>query len=287
MRYAFPFLCAAMLATMMTTVNARDTAEDKEFAQRAASGPPPQTMRINDIMIEHYRLPEGQAEGHEFLMIHQGQEAPLRLVDHRFIMRQLHAGPGGGANLVFRGSSSEGSCCYTAYIVWLGGGMHVESVKLGASDFDVPSWSNGAPRIRFHDTAFAGWKADAAESPAPQVVLHLDIDAYVADIEAMRQPAPDAAALAALAEPIRLIYQGLPEGQLAPVLWGKMLDLIYSGNAAAARRLLDLAWPERRPGKAEFLAAFTGRLHDGEIWRRFDLGKLLDADTVFPPGLPL
>jgi hypothetical protein len=62
---------------------------------------------------------------------------------------------------------------------------------------------------------------------------------------------------------------------------GRMLDLIYAGNAAAARRLYNLAWPSDRPGKAEFLTEFARQLNSGELWRGYRLGKLLDPDAVF------
>jgi len=67
------------------------------------------------------------------------------------------------------------------------------------------------------------------------------------------------------------------------VLWSAMLEMIYAGNAGSARALLDAAWPGDRPGKEEFLTAFTRRLWGGTTWRRFDLGRVLGAADAFPP----
>jgi len=88
--------------------------------------------------------------------------------------------------------------------------------------------------------------------------------------------------LADQAAEIRKNY-GMPAGDtLGPALAAAMIDLIYAGNAGSARALLDATWPQAKPGKEEFLSDFTRRLWAGETWRRFELGRLLEADKAFP-----
>jgi hypothetical protein len=56
----------------------------------------------------------------------------------------------------------------------------------------------------------------------------------------MRHAAPTAAELDDVAAEIRAAATSDPDPP--PVLWAKMLDLIDTGNAPAARALLDRAW---------------------------------------------
>ncbi len=142
----------------------------------------------------------------------------------------------------------------------------------------------GPPRLHFRDFNFAGWNVPPGGGPAPPVVLTYDprIGEYDLDAGGMRKPAPSDAALADQAAAIRKTYEGLAGDTLDPSLWAAMLDLIYSGNARSARALLDAAWPEAKPGKDKFLADFARRLWAGETWRRFELGRLLEADQAFP-----
>jgi hypothetical protein len=139
------------------------------------------------------------------------------------------------------------------------------------------------PRLRLYDFAFAYWNTDFADSPAPLVVLSWDAAAhrYRADPAAMHRPPPDDPTLAAWAQEVRAKLAATRPDRLDPALWGHMLDLIYAGNALAARRFADLAWPPGRPGKRVFLAEFTSHLKSGELWRRYRLGNRLGADAVF------
>jgi hypothetical protein len=154
---------------------------------------------------------------------------------------------------------------------------------LADSDLTIEA-GKGGMRLRFRDMAFASWNAPFEKSPAPTVLLKYDRGArnYEADVDEMRKPAPDAAALKKQADAIRKTYEALPEGQLDPSLWAAMLDLIYSGNAEAARTLLDDAWPPDRPGEDAFLTDFSRQLWQGAIWRRFELGAALNVETAFP-----
>ena len=260
-------------------------AQEKELAARMAMGGRASIIRLNDVEIQDYKRRPGTDDAYEFLVVRKGGEPSIALADESFTTRNLQIGGGGaGPNAIFVGFSGGTHCCYTAHLVWIEGRLHHQAIDLGDSQLRVVSISN-VPQLRFYDFAFAAWNASFDESPAPQVILSYDPrkGEYAADAEAMRQTPPDEAMLRLRAEEIRKVYEGLHPGDLDPVLWSAMLDMIYAGNADSARALLEAAWPPDRPGKNEFLAAFTRQLWRGTTWRRFDLGRVLGAAEAFPP----
>jgi hypothetical protein len=279
-------LAAFVLMAMRGPAMALTQAEQQELARRQVEGPGPQLLRLNDVAIDQYRRPPGGDWQHEFLVLHRGTAPPIELAAASFTMRNLQVG-GQGPNAIYIGSSGGAHCCFTAHLIWIEGSIRHQAIELGSSDLEIQS-TGGVPRLRFHDFAFADWHASLAESPAPLVVLSYDSGAeeYIADRLAMRQPPPDEAALAEQAQAIRKVYEDLPADRLDPGLWSAMLDLIYSGNAAVARHLLDQAWPPGRAGKDVFLGDFTRQLWGGTTWRRFDLGQVLRAAGAFPPPAP-
>ena len=173
-------------------------------------------------------------------------------------------------------------CCYTVHVLRLGAEIIDERIPIRDSELTLDA-SVTPPRLRFYDFAFAYWNASFADSPAPPVILAWQPSArrYLPDVAAMRRPAPDAASLASQAAAVQAKLEKSPADRLDPALWGAMLDLIYTGNAAAASRFLDLAWPPDRPGKAAFRAEFARHLRSGELWRRYSLGSVLAASQVF------
>ena len=259
-------------------------AQEQELAARIAAGVRPSMIRLNDVAIEDYKRRPGEADATEFLVIRKDGEATITLADRGFTMRNLQVGGGPGPNAIFIGFSGGAHCCYTAHLIWIEGRLRHQEIELRESQLKVVPIS-GPPQLHFYDFAFAEWNATFADSPAPQVILSYDPrkGEYVADAQAMRQTPPDEAMLRLRAEEIRKVYDGLHPGDLDPVLWSAMLDMIYAGNAASARNLLDAAWPPDRPGKDEFLAAFTRQLWSGATWRRFDLGRVVGAAEAFPP----
>ncbi|MGH7125969.1 MAG: hypothetical protein ACREFI_16460 [Stellaceae bacterium] len=270
-----------MLLLVQVTESALTPAEDRELAQRIDSGIRPQIIRLNDTAIEDYKRPPDAADAHEFLVIRSPWDDPIKVADHDLAMRTLQVGGGPGPNAIYIGSSGGSHCCHTAHLIWIEGRAHDQDIPLGESDLKIEA-RGGPPRLRFNDYGFAGWGDPTAPTPAPPVVLAYDprVGEYRLDPDAMRKPAPSDAALADQAAEIR---SKLEVGDSHdPLLSGAMLDLIYSGNAPSARALLDAAWPEAKLGKDEFVQAFTKQLWAGETWRRFDLGRHLEADQAFP-----
>ena len=277
----------AMLTLAAASTLALTPEEERELAQRIGEGARPQIMRLNDVMIEDYKRPADASgsdqKSHEFLVIRSRWDDPIELADQTFAMRSLQVGGGPGPNAIYVGYSGGAQCCYTAHLVWIEGRVHHQEIPLGESDLKIEARA-GSPRLRFGDFRFANRKAPSASSAAPEVVLAYDPrrGEYGLDPDAMRKPPPSDAALADQATEIRNKDQALAGDALDSALSAAMLDLIYSGNAGSARALFDAAWPEAKLGKEKFLADFTQELWAGETWRRFELGRLLDADRVFP-----
>lgn len=261
--------------------------EEQELAQRIGSGVRPQAIRLNDTAIEDYKRPPDAAPAadrvHEFLVIRSPWDEPVKLAAYSFVMRNLQVGGGPGPNAIYVASSGVGRCCFTAHLIWIEHRMHHQAISLLNSDLKLDA-RGGPPRLRFQDYSMGGWNGGAAAFRAPEVVLAYDprVGEYRLDADAMGKPSPSDGALADQAAAIRKTYEALAPDALDPSLWSAMLDLIYSGNAPAARALLDAAWPEAKPGKDAFLADFTRQLWAGETWRRFELGRLLEAEQAFP-----
>jgi len=188
----------------------------------------------------------------------------------------------GQPDLIVTDYAGGAHCCYTVHVITLADRVQEDRIPIRDSELELDR-SATPPCLRFHDFAFAYWNAAFADSPAPLLVLSWDrsLRRYQADIDAMRRPPPDDKTLSAWAQEVRAKLAEARSDRLDPALWDHMLDLIYSGNALAARHFVDAVWPADRPGKRVFLAEFTSHLKSGELWRRYRLGNRLGADAVF------
>lgn len=224
------------------------------------------------------------APDHNLLVISQGGRTRYRLTAQsiEIVYRRAGQKTDQEPDLIVTAYAGGAHCCYTVHVISIDGSVVDEKIPIRDSELELDS-SATPPGLRFYDFAFAYWNAAFADSPAPLVVVAWDREArrYRPNIAAMRQPAPDEATLAASGAEMRAKLAAAPPDRPDPALWGHMLDLIYAGNAAAALRFFDVAWPPDRPGKAAFLADFTRHLRSGELWRRYRLGGLLGADAIF------
>jgi hypothetical protein len=266
--------------------------EEQELARRMSAVGKPGIIRLNDVVIEDYKRPVGADPGddsiHEFLVIRSPWDEPVKLAAYSFAMRTLQVGGGPGPNAIYVATSGTGRCCFTAHLIWINNRMHHQAIALLDSELKLEA-RNGPPRLRFQDHGFAGPDAPAATARRPDVVLVYDprVGEYALDPDAMRKPAPADSTLAEEAADIRKQLESAPAEEVRPILALAILDLIYDGNAPSARGLLDAAWPTTMPGKDRFLAEFTRQLWAGESWRRFQLGRLLEAEQAFPrPSAP-
>ncbi|MBI3706295.1 MAG: hypothetical protein HY246_01185 [Proteobacteria bacterium] len=212
---------------------------------------------------------------------------------------------GPGPDLVLMAWSGGAHCCSTFHAFLLRDtrfAVQTIDTRDGEGEI-VPGTAGPAAGLKFADANFAYWNTAFAFSPMPYVLLKWSGGRYVADAAAMRKPAPSAEEFAstrkevatALAEwrgpyvPVDdkdSIDAGRPRGGVRkpappPVLWDKLLDLIYSGHAPLAARLFDEVWPKTVAGKAAFWRDFTRQLRQGDIWRNFGLERALGAQPLF------
>jgi hypothetical protein len=246
-----------------------------EVLNDTANGPHPvlelpETLTLGDIIVERHDIaskPPGQS-----VTVARGRQRLVALQDQHFELNYQHADS--GPELIVTGWSGGAHCCYTLHVLSLVPPLQHQAIPVDDNDqVGFIDQDNAPPLLQFGDFTFAYWHAAFVDSPAPRLILRYDPGSrrYRADFAAMHKDPPDTAALKALV--------AKPQ---AP-LWGPMLDLIYSGNAPAARQLLDLAWPEGRPGKERFLACFTSQLRSGKLWQMFGLGTGFAAEADFPP----
>jgi hypothetical protein len=157
-------------------------------------------------------------------------------------------------------------CCTLATVLGLGDTLALYGSVDGA-DGDVEFEDldgDGASEARVGDFRFAYWRDYAfAETAVPDVVLRRRGDAWVPACDLMRAEAPDDRTLRRRAAELGA---GWIAGDPPAPLYGYALDLIYQGNADAAWRFLDLAWPPRLPGKRDFLRDLRDRLAGSPCW---------------------
>ena len=289
-RTARPQLWRAVFA--LSLLAPAGAAAESQILNDTANGPHPvldwpKDFHIGVTRIEHVACAEGQSKCHEALVIRRVQGVSWRLTAYRIELNYVAAHQGTDPDLIVTARTGGAHCCYTIHVLWTGPKVREQVIPvLDNDETGFLAQPEGPPKLRFGDFNFAYWRASFADSPAPSVILHFDSATmrYEVDVEAMRAAPPDEAALAGMASEIRKAESDLPIGDKppAPLLWSHMLDLIYSGNADSARRLLDLAWPAGRGGKDEFVACFTAKLNAGDWWRVAKLSKKLGADAVFP-----
>ena len=185
----------------------------------------------------------------------------------------------GKPNLVLGHWSGAAGCCYRLEIFEVGSEFRkIAGIDLqrsaGAEFADVDG--DGRLELVAEDWTFAEWHAPLADSPAPQVILRFRDGAFHLAADVMRKPAPRYSELMARVQQV-LTSRGWENPHDPPShLWGAMLDLIYSGNAAEAWRFCNAAWPPDREGKEAFLKEFRGQLAKSPYWA--DL-KALQSDS--------
>lgn len=174
----------------------------------------------------------------------------------------------GVPNLVLSAWSGGAHCCYTYHILELGETVRqvaaLEVSHAGQSHFEDPD-NDGKLKLVTADFTFAYWKASFADSPAPPVILEYRDGLYRLAGRLMLKPAPDEERLAGLAKGVSEA-EAWQRNDLPAALWKIMLDLIYTGNADAAFRFADRAWPEAVTGKEQFLADFRAQLMLSPYW---------------------
>ncbi len=286
------WLAATVLLAVFVQVAAPVLADD--ILNDTDNGPHPvldfpPVLDIAGAQLQRAASHDSEGRPSEMLTVQRGQHVLLRLRAYRFELNYRAKVSGAGSDAIVTGWTGGAHCCFTIHALWLSHDFRRQIIPVMDNDetgfLSDERGPDAPPKLRIGDFTFAYWRASFADSPAPTVIFRFDppTGRYAPDIEAMHKPAPDDAALAAMAKDIHDAERDLPKGDSppAPLLWKDMLDLIYSGNAPAAHRLFEMAWPEDREGKDEFLACFTEKLSKGIWWRSEKLGRLLEAEGVF------
>ena len=279
-------LCAAVLADPAPALAQARLDPAAEFAKRATAGPSPVVTSIGDIEARLFKR-EGKVWAFDHLVLARDGKEWLRLsdahVDIEYERPADHTAP--GPDLIVTTYSGGAHCCTAVHILQPKSAIKKQMIDIRDSGLIVEPGPNDAPRLRFADYAFAYWKAPFSESPAPEVVIYYDParGRYAADGPSMRRKAAERISLAGLAARIDDAFAKTPDDKLPPALWRHMLDLIYTGQAKAARDLLDRSWKRDAAAKDRFWDEFRDQLNKSVIWRRFALAKVLSAEAVIPP----
>ena len=189
----------------------------------------------------------------------------------------------GKPNLILGHWTGEAGCCYRLEVFEVGSdfrqvaGIDVQhSADAEFADVD----GDGRLELIAEDWTFAEWHAaspaTSPATPAPQVILRFRDGAFHLAADVMHKPAPPDSTLWARAQQVLASPAWKNSGALPASLWGGMLDLIYSGNAAAAWNFCEASWPPGRAGKEDFLKEFRSQLSRSPYW--MDL-KTLQSDS--------
>ena len=157
-------------------------------------------------------------------------------------------------------------CCTQAIILGLGdslsdlGAIDGADGEIEFEDVDGDS----LPEARVGDWRFAYWREyPFVETMAPTVILKFRDGAFRPACDLMRDDPPDDRTLRQRAQELS---RGWVAGDPPPDLYGYAVELVYAGNADRAWRFLDLAWPDRIPGKDAFVRDLKDRLTGSPCW---------------------
>ena len=176
----------------------------------------------------------------------------------------------GVPNLVVSEWSGGAHCCFSFHIFEIGKEFREIGV-LGAGHGDLAHFEkrSGEKGLVFvaNDWTFAYWNASFAQSPAPEVILRFSDGKYGLAVDLMRKPAPSDETMGEQIKQVQADKTWEGDGGPPVKLWEFMLDLIYTGNAAAAWQFFEKAWVPVVPGKTEFLTEFRSQLTKSRYWQ--------------------
>jgi hypothetical protein len=168
-------------------------------------------------------------------------------------------------------------CCFTLHVFELAETFQeIAQIELEDSDTShfVDLNHDGQYEIEGYDWTFAYWKASFNESPAPRIVLKYRAGRFRLALDLMRKPSPSPSKFDAMERAVEADNEWEPDAPpdceqdcgIPVALWKNMLDLMYTGHADLAWRLLDEAWPIEKKGEAAFAKAFYKRLSSSNYW---------------------
>jgi hypothetical protein len=227
------------------------------------------------------RIEEEYTVGRYTLQLIADTAARERIVDVRLDGRRVYAARAmtirlerigtditgdGVPDVIVQAYTGGAHCCSQALVLSLGdtlgdhGAIDGADGEIEFEDVDGDS----LPEARIGDWRFAYWRDYAfVETIAPTVILKFRDGAFRPACDLMHDDPPGERTLRQRA---RELSRGWVAGDPPPDLYGYAVDLVYAGNAGAAWRFLDLAWPARVPGRDDFVRGLRERLAGSPCW---------------------
>ena len=185
----------------------------------------------------------------------------------------------GSPNLLVSEWTGGANCCLTFHLFEIGkhfrkiGEIDAEFGDQGPHFVDLDQ--GRGLQVQLYDWTFANWHSDFADSPAPKVTLQYTDGGYRISPRLMRTPHVDQKDLDSKLRKIRSEAEGSqsgswPEANVSSVLWGTMLDLIYSGHQSRAWQFLEEAWPQNIRGEEIFRKDFSEQLKKSPFWKSIE-----------------
>ena len=170
-------------------------------------------------------------------------------------------------NLVVVGYSGGAHCCFKIHLFEIGEKFrHLQDLDLryGGTSFRNLD-KDAALEIVTTDWSYAYAWYSFPGSPSPRVLLKWDGKRYSPAPELMRKAGPAQDDLMKMAKTFQASDEW--EEKTPPyLLTREIMDLIYTGNMEAARKLYDRSWPKKVAGKKEFAEDMDQQLKASQFW---------------------
>lgn len=269
----------------------------ERLSERRTQDPVPQRFAIKGYVFSIY--PANAEHPSIFVAERRGRIVHLSTADRFNVVAFRERDWGEGPDLLVDAQTAAGGAGARLHAFVLGERFALQTIGLGDTYAGVDETGEAsAIRVQFADYAFMGWNAPLHNSPAPNLQLVWNGEKYAVDPASLRRARPTDAYDARYRTQVRASLEawkarggayvalglrapGGTVGAPPPPLWRYMLNMIYSGDSPAAKRLFDAAWPDDLDGKEAFWRDFLSRLRQGQAWRDLDLETALDASMLF------
>lgn len=289
------FLLVALLAS--NAASAFDWLTWERLSERRTQDPVPQRFALKGYVFSIY--PANAEHPAIFVAERRGVIAHLSSADRFNVIAFREREWGDGPDLLVDAQTAAGGAGARLYAFVLGPKFALQTIGLGDAHAAVDETGEASGlRVQFADYAFMGWNAAPHNSPAPNLQLVWNGEKYAVDPSSLRRARPNDSYDARYQRQTRatldawkaqgghyvaLAARAPGDAQAPPpsLLWRYMLNMIYTGDAPAAKRLFEAAWPDDLDGKPAFWRDFLSRLRQGQAWRDLDLETALDAGWLF------
>lgn len=163
------------------------------------------------------------------------------------------------------------NCCLNVYICQVWPAFRVQRIEAMHSEMGMFLQADDDPalEVRVGDSSLWYWRTAGAHCSGIDYILKFNGTAWEPCADLMRRPLPSDEELREM-EDAWSEWQRKPDGDWigegsAP--WFDMLDLVYSGHAAQAWRMLDRVWPGDAASKDEFRRDMLNHLRRGPAWK--------------------